>query len=118
MNNMKNKFLVPLLFLTFPFSASAQQFGGVKTLITSFGDIVVTLTKIVAGIALLVFFWGLVKFIYTTSQEGKAEGKIFMVWGIIALFVMVSVWGIILFLQQQLNIHAGLPFVVPTFPRP
>jgi hypothetical protein len=115
---MKNKILLPLLLALSPLVASAQL-GGVKGLIVSVGDIVVTLTKIAAAAALLVFFWGLVKFISKAGDvKAVEEGRRFMLWGIIALFVMVSVWGIVLFLQTQLNIHQGLPFNVPTFPNP
>jgi hypothetical protein len=115
---MKNKIIVPLLLAVTPLIASAQ-FGGVKGLIQSFGDIIQTLTKIAAALALLAFFWGLVKFISRAGDEKAIEeGRRLMIWGIVALFVMVSVWGLVLFLQQQLGIHAGLPFTVPVFPNP
>lgn len=101
-----------------PLVASAQ-FGGVSSYITAAGSLINRLTVIVAGIALLVFFWGLVKFIGKAGDEAAlAEGRRLMIWGIIALFVMVSVWGLILFVQLQLNINAGLPYAVPTFPNP
>ena len=45
--------------------------------------------KIVAAIALLAFFWGLVKFIAGAGNEDKrTEGKQVMLWGIISLFVL------------------------------
>ena len=29
------------------------------------------------------------------SEEGRKEGRNIMIWGIIALFVIVSVWGLV-----------------------
>ena len=63
--------------------------------------------KILVGVALIVFFAGLVKFIFHVSGDEKAvdEGKRIMKCGILALFVMLSVWGIVWFFQRGL----GLP---------
>ncbi len=101
-----NKYLkgALLLVLFTPVFASAY-FTGVKGIIVSIGDIVRLLTTLVGALALLVFFWGLFKFILTTSATGKADGRKFMTWGIVALFVMVSVWGIVGFMQSELGLR-------------
>ncbi len=83
-------------------------------LITAVGGLVSRLTLIAAGVALLVFLWGLAKFIFKSGGDEKSheEGIAIMKWGIVALFVMVSVWGIVNFMQSTL----GLPRtpVIPT----
>jgi uncharacterized membrane protein YidH (DUF202 family) len=109
-----NIFLTPIALLV-P-SVALAQFVRTDQLILRVGYIVDFLTILIAGIALLVFFWGLVKFINTASAEGKAEGKNFMLWGVIALFVMVSVWGLVRFIQGE--ILPGVDFSnmrIPTF---
>ena len=65
---------------------------------------------IVASLALLAFFWGLVKFIFNLSGDTKSvkDGRDLMVWGTIALFIMISVWGIIRFAQGELNFDGSL----------
>jgi hypothetical protein len=60
-----------------------------------------TLIPIVFTLGLLLFFWGVVKYIWSEGN-GKEEGKKFMIWGVIALFVMSSVWGIIRFVQGEI----------------
>ncbi len=75
-------------------------------LINAVGKLINQLTIIAGGVALLVFLWGLAKFIFKSGDEkSHEEGMNLMKWGIIALFVMVSVWGIIGFMQNAL----GLP---------
>lgn len=97
------KLLIPVLALL-PLVASAQL-TGLGQLITATGGLINPLIAILVGVALLVFFWGLVKFVFRLGGDGEKavdDGKRVMKWGLIALFVMVSVWGIIEFFQDAL----------------
>jgi len=83
------------------------QATSIRGLITAVGSLVNLLIIILIGIALIVFFWGLVKFIIRPGGDEKAVegGKRLMIWGVVALFVMLSVWGIVGLVQRNL----GLP---------
>ncbi len=72
--------------------ASEVSLGGLLTKFTS--SLVNPAVGILMTLALVAFFWGLVKYIYSAGS-GKDEGKMIMVWGVVALFVMVSVWGLV-----------------------
>jgi hypothetical protein len=61
------------------------------------------LVPIVFITALLLFFWGVVKYI-KSEGDGKAEGKKIMIWGIVALFVMTAVWGLVAFIGEEIGI--------------
>lgn len=47
--------------------------------------------------ALLVFVWGLVKYLYAINIEGHSDGdgKKHMLWGIIGMFIMTAAFTII-----------------------
>lgn len=99
---MKKIFILTSLFLPL---TSFAAFEDTQGLITSFGGLVSLLIPIVAGLALLYFFWGLAKFILRAGDEtAREEGKQIMMWGIIALFVMVSIWGIVEFIASDLGV--------------
>lgn len=67
-----------------------------------------TLMPIIVALALLYFLYGLLKFMTAGGDEGKRkESRDIMLWGIIALFVMVSVWGLVSFLGNTLGISSG-----------
>jgi len=92
-----------LLAPTFVF---AQEFDNVRRLIESVRDIIDILIPLVAALALLYFFWGLAKFILNAGNEdAQKEGKNIMIWGIVALFVIVSVWGLVRFVGSALGIN-------------
>jgi hypothetical protein len=61
----------------------------------------VYLIPIVIGIALLVFLWGVMKYVTSGGDsEKRKEAANTMLYGIIALAVMVSVWGLVGIVRQ------------------
>lgn len=73
--------------------ASGGTFAGVVNVIVGWINSIVV---VVAGLALLVFIWGLSKFIAKAGDTSEHQkGKDLMVWGTIGLFVMGSLWGLI-----------------------
>jgi TM2 domain-containing membrane protein YozV len=88
------------LVLALPLIAFAQP-SDIKGILGIAASLLNLSARVLAGLALLVFFFGLAKFILNAaSEEAQREGKQFMIWGIIALFVMVSVWGLVAVLQN------------------
>ena len=111
------KILFPLTYLL-PVLVFAQD-ADVGGLVPLVGNIINALTPIVVALALLYFFWGLAVYILNSSDDSKRdEGKNIMIWGIIALFVMVSVWGVVGLLGDTLNINQGGTVDIPTVDLP
>lgn len=76
--------------------------------VNAIGELVNQLIPIVIAIGLLFFIWGLVQFILASGDEGAKEvGKRRMVWGILALFVIVAVWGLVDLLAQIVGVDVG-----------
>lgn len=92
--------LIPLLFVL-PVLASAQLGGTQSLFMEALGIVRNILIPIAFSLALLYFFWGVAKYI-KSEGDGKAEGQKIMVWGVVALFVMSSVWGLVYFLREEL----------------
>jgi hypothetical protein len=59
----------------------------------SFMNLVVS---VLAPLALVIFFWGLVQYIYHGADSAAhAEARESITWSLIALFVLFSIWGIL-----------------------
>lgn|SRR3989338_4903009 len=53
------------------------------------------------------FVWGLVQFIMNLDKGGEhEEGKKHMLWGIVGMFIMASVYGIIALLDNTFDLDA------------
>ncbi len=67
------------------------------------------LVPFLVGLAVVVFFWFLVEFIWKgrDNPAKQKEALSGMGWSILAIFVMVSVWGIIAFIGNIFGINQG-----------
>lgn len=86
-----------------------KNLGGLFTYGTCL--IVATIVPLLFAIALAVFLWGVVQFLMNADdQEKQAKGKQFMIWGIIALAVMFSVWGLVGILRDTFGVtNSAIP---------
>ncbi len=90
------------------------QTTGLKGALGKFSELLNIATPLVVALALLFFFWGLAMYILNAgNEEKKAEGKNIMIWGIIALFIMVSVFGIVKVLQDTFDIKSSSDVKIP-----
>ncbi len=66
-------------------------------------------------LAMAFFIWGVVQYMLANADEHKREtGKQYMVWGIIGLTVMVSMWGLVNILAGTFGLDSSfIPQVSP-----
>lgn len=70
-------------------------------LVTQLLNYIKLLVPFIIALALLVFLWGIFKLVFAGGSEVDVkEGTKFMTWGIVSLFVMVSVWGLVAILTK------------------
>src|SRR3989338_10403176 len=81
--------------LLLPFLAHAQTF----TLDYLFGRAATLINQailVMVGLGVVVFFWGVIQYVIAQGDQKKlAEGRQYMLYGIVGLTVMVSVCGIV-----------------------
>lgn len=96
---------------------SFAAFERIKTLLRDFKSILDLIVPIVFALALIFFFYGIAQFIKSAGDTKTLEsGKNKMVWGIVGLFVMVSIWGIIRYLGDSIGVDTGIQNGVRTTP--
>ncbi len=83
-----------------------------KTVVDYISDIIAILVPILVGIAFIVFFWGLSKFILNSGKpEEIKNGRTYMLWGILALFVLMTFRVIIPLIRNELEIGRESPLL-------
>jgi hypothetical protein len=121
--------LAPLLFSALDAGAQAGQLPITGEDVTELDEIVVeadrdpsdsTIQEIVTsyiikasnyavvflvGLTVLVFMYGLMKYMFkgASSDTARTEGRKLMLWGVIGIFVMVSVWGLVGILSNTIG---------------
>ncbi len=99
--------------LILPLLADAQT-GTLQGIVGTFGTIVRSLIGILFTLAIVAFFWGLVLYLFKDGKEGKGSGLRIMLMGIIAIFVMASLYGIVGILQRTLGAGGNAQFTAPS----
>ena len=116
---MKKTLISSVLLFAAPCIAFAQNLGPLRTLIVSIGNLVALLVPILIAIALIVFFWGLVRYLWGSGGKANVgDAKKLMIWGLVTLFVMVSVWGIVRLAQDALGVDRNAGALSPQVPVP
>jgi TRAP-type C4-dicarboxylate transport system permease small subunit len=116
---MKRRFieLAPIIsgaLLLAPTIASAQ---GILGAINVVNRILQAVVPLLITVALIVFIWGLIQYLFKigTSEDNKQKGIQLMLWGVIAIFVMSSVWGLVALLQNTFSVQRN-EAIVPRAP--
>ncbi len=103
---MKNLFKISALTLAvLPVMAFAQTTFG--SILTTSGNLLSLIIKLLFAAALAFFVFGVIKFVIAGDADKKAEARHAMIQGIIGLFVIVSVWGLVGVIQSTFGIGAG-----------
>lgn len=109
--------IIPFLVIFFsallPFTVFAQpaNFGALVTLILT--NIFTPLIALIIGLAFVTFLWGIYKYVSTASLEGKAGAKETIIYGLVGLFVMLSVWGLVNILTETFGVGNIIEVFVP-----
>jgi hypothetical protein len=73
----------------------------------------VFLVPLIFALAFLLFLWGMFKYFFWNTEEGKEQGRQLILWGVIAFVVMFSIWGIVNLLVYGFGLNDPLPPDMP-----
>lgn len=87
-------------------------------LIAGVGGLVRMLPPILLGIAVVVFFFFLIKYLIAGKNDPKEKGKHMqgMLYALLAIFIMVTLWGIIAFFGDAIGINPNVQVNAPALP--
>jgi len=74
----------------------------IQELIVGFGRLLSRLPVIIIGFAVVFFFWKLVQGMQSNNEKTRTEIRGLIGYGVLTLFVMLFLWGIIVLFQSSL----------------
>ena len=97
LNKIRTSVIASIFLSLFPqITLAAAPPRDLQGLVDIVFNIIRSLIPLVFSIAFLGFLWGAARFILNADDATKrTEGSKAMLYGVIALFVMISVWGLI-----------------------
>jgi len=81
-------------------------------IIVLFTNIGLRVIPFLGMVAFLVFILGVARFIRSAGNEKEIkDSKKLLIWGVVGLFVLVTIWGIITFLRSEFGFNdtIGIP---------
>jgi hypothetical protein len=72
------------------------------TLVSQIIGVINLLVALLGSVALVIFIWGGVRYLFKSDDTGKQAQKEFLGWSLLALFLIVSVFGILQLVQGVL----------------
>ena len=90
---------------------SSSEIDDLGTLITFVICVIMkALVPLAFAFAIIFFITGVIKYVINADNETKRkEGGKFILWGIIALFAMLSVWGLVAVLGNTFGVETAIP---------
>lgn len=81
----------------------AQFIGSGSTGVIGLLNVVVV--PVIFALAFLVFVWGVINyfFLHSGDEQKRAEGRMFVLWGLLGMVVLFSVWGFVNLLLSTLG---------------
>jgi len=96
-----------------PVVAFGQTLSGrinnADSLVTFIKNLIDTVIPIIIAIAVVYFLWGLFRLFTAADDEKKDKAKNTILYGVIALFVMVSIWGLVNILVGTFDLDTNAP---------
>ncbi|KND52086.1 MAG: hypothetical protein AB198_00730 [Parcubacteria bacterium C7867-003] len=119
MKKLKNFINVLSTVLTFfPGLVYAQNFvlsiSNIRDFIFYLVRLLSLLNPVLFSLAFVVFFWGLSKSILNSGNKDEIQkGREYMLWGIVALFVLISFRVLISFISSSIGLgnSTGVPLI-------
>lgn len=116
------KVLYAVAALALPVVSFAQSTSGLEAqpgigrIATLFKNVIGYAAPILVSVAVVYFLYGVVMYVIAADPEKKDGAKSTMIYGVIGIFVMVSVYGLVGLIGETLQVEQGGTVETPTLP--
>lgn len=83
---------------------SACGSGDLSAILCKIGELLNTIMPLLIALGVVYFIWGVITYVISNDEEAKSRGRNMMIWGIIGLLVIVSIWGLVSILKNTFGL--------------
>jgi hypothetical protein len=101
------KFGIAIASYALPLMAGAQTVDAsyIDSILTAIGNILNTALPLIIAAAVVYFVYGIARYVMSGDEAAKEAAKGKIIYGIIGLFVMISVWGLVRILTNVTGVE-------------
>lgn len=88
------------------------QAGTIEKILCEISNILNTIIPIIIVLGVVYFVWGVVSYVIASEEEAKTAGRNRMIYGIIGLVVIVSMWGLVGIVTRTFGLNSNTPNVI------
>lgn len=92
-----------------PTLAYAQAVTNFSGLVGKIYGMLASLVPIIISLTVIVFLWGIFQLVQSNNEDSRKDAIRIITFGVVALFVMVSVWGLVAILSN--TFFSGTPLI-------
>ncbi|MBM3272267.1 hypothetical protein FJY94_03280 [Candidatus Kaiserbacteria bacterium] len=96
--------LTPFLPIAVAVAPSLASAATVLNLLALANTVLNALIGLLITLAIVAVFWGIARYLFANGQDMKSAGLRSAMYGVGAIFIMVSIWGIIRLLQSTFGV--------------
>lgn len=105
----KTIFAIALSIIPLTAYGQLAEIRNVNSLATRLAGIGNIITYLLVGLAVIYIIWNTVHYFIRPSGSDRSEAGMSIMWGIIGLFIIVSLWGIVNILVNTFYMNPNVP---------
>ena len=110
MQNLKRHTAASLALFSVPLFTFAAQVSDFKSLVSYLISILNALIPLFLAVAMVGFIWGVIRYMYSVNSKNMAEARNFIIYSVIALTVMISIWSLAIVIKNTFFPDSLTPF--------
>lgn len=83
--------------------------SGVRGFLGTIQGLLNAVVPILISLGIVYLVWGIVQYMIGDSEEAKTKGKERVIFGIIGLAIIISVWGLVSIVTKTFNLEGSAP---------
>ncbi len=87
-----------------------------SSLLCKISELLSAVIPVLIALGIFYFVWGVVSYVIADDEEAKSSGRNRIIWGIIGLAVIISVWGLVRILTNTFGLSNKQQIDFPTVP--
>lgn len=81
--------------------------GGLGSILSKIQELLNMVIPVLVALGVVYFVWGVVQYVIGSDEEAKTKGRDRIIYGIIGLTVIISLWGLVYILADTFDLDSS-----------